>query len=532
MKILLLLALAALSNADVSHLSGGYQYNNPASQSSYGAPQGSVVGHGSVPSVNFVQYSQQQQQPSNAYQFSSQYSQTTGSGSPSLSSFNVGASPSQGNSGFGFNGQSSTVSNGASFDFGAGASQGSSGFGSGAASGVNGQSSIASNGAAFDFGAHANQGSSGSGFGLGQTGGASFNFGAHQQNSGLGGISAYQGQTSGGSIDESFGVVTDAAAGASASAAADVSKHLYFFSAPEQEDEVIEAKYDLPAVPAKKTYKIIFIKAPAYKNQGTIVVPPPPQNEEKTLVYVLVKKPEGQPKIHFKEAAPTQPTKPEVFFIKYKTQKEAENAVAEIQNKHGATGQVIANLPAGTQAAFQSPDGSIVHNPSSVDIGSLSGIGLSGGAASLTSVGTGFGATATSGSFSLDSLGANTATIDSRIGGQQTSVEQNSEGGVNVQVTADQGLVSQSPTPASFGQSAVDSLSGFTLSTVIASGTSGAETVPENSEEFTTVENTAASQDCCSGNVASADNDVQGSTGFSEYGVPKNRRFARNFKKY
>jgi len=44
-----------------------------------------------------------------------------------------------------------------------------------------------------------------------------------------------------------------------------------------------------------------------------------PQNEEKTLVYVLVKKPEEAPEITIPTPAPTQPAKPEVYFIRYKT---------------------------------------------------------------------------------------------------------------------------------------------------------------------------------------------------------------------
>lgn len=47
-----------------------------------------------------------------------------------------------------------------------------------------------------------------------------------------------------------------------------------------------------------------------------------PQNEEKTLVYVLVKKPDDQQDIVIPTPAPTQPSKPEVYFIKYKTQKD------------------------------------------------------------------------------------------------------------------------------------------------------------------------------------------------------------------
>ncbi|RZC37188.1 leucine-rich repeat extensin-like protein 5, partial [Asbolus verrucosus] len=49
-----------------------------------------------------------------------------------------------------------------------------------------------------------------------------------------------------------------------------------------------------------------------------------PQNEEKTLVYVLVKKPEEAPEINIPTPAPTQPSKPEVYFIRYKTQKQQE----------------------------------------------------------------------------------------------------------------------------------------------------------------------------------------------------------------
>lgn len=52
------------------------------------------------------------------------------------------------------------------------------------------------------------------------------------------------------------------------------------------------------------------------------IIPPPQQTEEKTLVYVLVKKPDDQPDIVIPTPAPTQPSKPEVYFIRYKTQKE------------------------------------------------------------------------------------------------------------------------------------------------------------------------------------------------------------------
>lgn len=63
--------------------------------------------------------------------------------------------------------------------------------------------------------------------------------------------------------------------------------------------------------------------APSPPSYQAPVIPVQPQNEEKTLVYVLVKKPEEQQEIVIPTSAPTQPSKPEVYFIKYKTQKES-----------------------------------------------------------------------------------------------------------------------------------------------------------------------------------------------------------------
>lgn len=74
--------------------------------------------------------------------------------------------------------------------------------------------------------------------------------------------------------------------------------------------------------PVQKHYKIVFIKAPSPPKQQAPVLPPIQQSEEKTLVYVLVKKPDEQPDIVIPTPAPTQPSKPEVYFIRYKTKKQ------------------------------------------------------------------------------------------------------------------------------------------------------------------------------------------------------------------
>lgn len=99
-------------------------------------------------------------------------------------------------------------------------------------------------------------------------------------------------------------------------------KHIYVHvPPPEQED--IRVQRPIPVAQAQKHYKIIFIKAPSPPQYQAPIIPLQPQNEEKTLVYVLVKKPEEQQDIVIPTQAPTQPSKPEVYFIKYKTQKES-----------------------------------------------------------------------------------------------------------------------------------------------------------------------------------------------------------------
>ncbi|XP_044738798.1 eukaryotic translation initiation factor 4G-like [Chrysoperla carnea] len=116
-----------------------------------------------------------------------------------------------------------------------------------------------------------------------------------------------------------------------------VQKHVYLHVPP---PEPVEYKPPKPVVvPApQKHYKIIFIKAPTPPTPTAPVIPVIPQNEEKTLVYVLVKKPEEQPEIVIPTAAPTQPAKPEVYFIRYKTQKEGDGATSSgISGGHGVS---------------------------------------------------------------------------------------------------------------------------------------------------------------------------------------------------
>ncbi|KAL4717671.1 hypothetical protein ACJJTC_000820 [Scirpophaga incertulas] len=144
-----------------------------------------------------------------------------------------------------------------------------------------------------------------------------------------------------------------------------VQKHIYVHVPP---PEPVETRVPrIPAVaPPQKHYKIIFIKAPTPPTPVAPIIPVQPQNEEKTLVYVLVKRPEEQPEIIIPTPAPTQPSKPEVYFIKYQTQKEAGGVGGGIGG--GAIGGAIGGV---------------------IDGGAISSGAVSGGDLSTISVGDG-----------------------------------------------------------------------------------------------------------------------------------------------
>lgn len=83
---------------------------------------------------------------------------------------------------------------------------------------------------------------------------------------------------------------------------------LFFYRAP------------LTTTAPQKHYRIVFIKAPTESPVTLPTIPLQPPDEEKTLVYVLVKKREELPEIVLPKPVSTTPSKPEVYFIRYKTQ--------------------------------------------------------------------------------------------------------------------------------------------------------------------------------------------------------------------
>lgn len=96
-----------------------------------------------------------------------------------------------------------------------------------------------------------------------------------------------------------------------------VTKSIYVHLPP-PDNEPLPAQQVFEKPVPKKHYQIVFIKTPTPPKQVAPTIPEPAEDEHKTLVYVLVKKPDPPAKIEVPKARPTQPSKPEVVFIKYK----------------------------------------------------------------------------------------------------------------------------------------------------------------------------------------------------------------------
>ncbi|XP_030370419.1 RNA polymerase II degradation factor 1 [Scaptodrosophila lebanonensis] len=121
-----------------------------------------------------------------------------------------------------------------------------------------------------------------------------------------------------------------------------VTKDIYIHSAPDDTEEIGQAGPGLDSGPIRKNYRIVFIKAPSQNLRYTAAALKRAQatNEEKTVIYVLSKKPdisEIQQQLQVTQSE-AKVHKPEVYFIKYKTQEEAQRAQQEIQAQYDALG--------------------------------------------------------------------------------------------------------------------------------------------------------------------------------------------------
>lgn len=81
--------------------------------------------------------------------------------------------------------------------------------------------------------------------------------------------------------------------------------------------ESVNAKIDLVNfLGGDKHVNIIFVKAPSSSSSQQTEVILPEQDEQKNLVYVLLKKGEASSDVRIRRPAARGPQKPEVYFIR------------------------------------------------------------------------------------------------------------------------------------------------------------------------------------------------------------------------
>ncbi|XP_073816489.1 uncharacterized protein [Musca autumnalis] len=120
-------------------------------------------------------------------------------------------------------------------------------------------------------------------------------------------------------------------------ASALVTKRFFIHSAPQEEGIEVQ-QHDIAVGTPRKNYNVVFVKAPAEKQQKVKVRVTPAVNEEKTAVYVLSKKADAPIVETFVQEPITTTSKPEVAFIKYRTNEEAEHVQHHIQAEYDHLG--------------------------------------------------------------------------------------------------------------------------------------------------------------------------------------------------
>ncbi|KAM7349774.1 tweedlealpha [Cochliomyia hominivorax] len=112
-----------------------------------------------------------------------------------------------------------------------------------------------------------------------------------------------------------------------------VHKQFITVAAPEDNENLERTKHLVIGRP-QKNYRVVFIKAPSSSNANVKLSAEYAPQEEKTVIYVLSKKDSSLEVGDIATPAPTVPSKPEVFFIKYKTEEEAQHAQKQIQAEY------------------------------------------------------------------------------------------------------------------------------------------------------------------------------------------------------
>ncbi|CAG9781970.1 unnamed protein product [Diatraea saccharalis] len=173
---------------------------------------------------------------------------------------------------------------------------------------------------------------------------------------------------------------------------AQVFKHYYVHAAPE-EPEAAKPRNPIVLPAPQKHYKIIFIKTPAQAAVAPQYIPVQQQNEEKTIVYVLVKNPEDYKDIVVPKVEQKPPSKPEVYFIKYNSKEDSQSVINNIVNDYNQKGQSASFSNAGGEASTGSFTGqsALGSGVSSAGSGSslVTGVSSTGAFSEQTSAGAG-----------------------------------------------------------------------------------------------------------------------------------------------
>ncbi|XP_026730577.1 eukaryotic peptide chain release factor GTP-binding subunit-like [Trichoplusia ni] len=145
---------------------------------------------------------------------------------------------------------------------------------------------------------------------------------------------------------------------------AQIFKHFYVHAAPE-DPEPPRPRAPIVLPPPQKHYKIIFVKTPSEASSQQVIAPVQPQHEEKTIVYVLVKKPDEPKDLVLPKIEQKPPSKPEVYFIKYKNKEDSQAVINNIVQDYNK-GQSVALADSGSESSYESGQGNVQYQTPAV----------------------------------------------------------------------------------------------------------------------------------------------------------------------
>ncbi|XP_060661987.1 uncharacterized protein LOC132795343 [Drosophila nasuta] len=119
-----------------------------------------------------------------------------------------------------------------------------------------------------------------------------------------------------------------------------ITKQFFSVSAAEDAQDAQPRSKHLLIGRATRNYRVIFIRAPSAQSDAIKYTAELAPQEERTVIYVLSRKPQ---ELQAEDIQPAkqqsqQSAKPEIFFIRYKTNEEAAAAQREIQTQYDELG--------------------------------------------------------------------------------------------------------------------------------------------------------------------------------------------------